>query len=97
MGSGGPLLNTQTPFKTPKPPYFWLRVHGTPPGGSGKQRNSPLPHVYLATKNANLALSHGHDFHIPTKEEKKIDEHKYEYEYKYPHTDIHIRQGMREV
>ena len=31
----------EDPFKTPKPPYFWLRVHGTPPGGSGKQRTSP--------------------------------------------------------
>jgi hypothetical protein len=31
----------EDPFQTPKPPYFWLRVHGTPPGGSGKQRTSP--------------------------------------------------------
>ena len=30
----------EEPFKTPKPHYFWLRVHGTALGGSGKQRTS---------------------------------------------------------
>jgi hypothetical protein len=33
------LFNDKTP--KPKPQYSWLRVHGTSPGGSGKQRTSP--------------------------------------------------------
>ena len=45
MGSGGPLKNTQTP-------YFWLRVHSTPPGPVGQGSKEPARGGVLGVSSA---------------------------------------------